>query len=236
MKKFLLLFTLMSTLSFAQKVNEYKYAIVPARFSFSSQDNQYQLSSLLKLFFQNQGYETYLSNESAPDDFINSNCNKLFIDIKDSSSMFNTKINVIVKDCKGAVLFTSDLGESREKSEEVAYNQALRMTLPSLKLIRHSTTKPSLTATPIAETKEEMVSVVAVDDGVLKSKRTVNGFDIFDGKSKLLYTLSKTSVKDIYIAKKDTIQGIVYQAEGHWFFEHYQGNTLLTEVLNIELK
>jgi hypothetical protein len=110
------------------------------------------------------------------------------------------------------------------------------MTLPSLKLIRHSTTKPSLTATPIAETKEEMVSVVAVDDGVLKSKRTVNGFDIFDGKSKLLYTLSKTSVKDIYIAKKDTIQGIVYQAEGHWFFEHYQGNTLLTEVLNIELK
>ncbi len=234
MKKFLLLFTLISALSFAQKVNEYKYAIVPARFSFSSQDNQYQLSSLLKLFFQNQGYETYLSNESAPEDFVNNNCNKLFIDIKDSSSMFNTKINVIVKDCRGAILFTSDQGDSREKNEELAYNQALRMTLPSLKLV--SRTKLSLTATKSAEPKEEILSVVAVDDGVLKSKRTVYGFDIFDSKSKLLYTLLKTSVKDIYIAKKDTVQGIVYQAEGHWFFEHYQGNSLLTEVINVILQ
>jgi hypothetical protein len=42
--------------------------------------------------------------------------------------------------------------------------------------------------------------------------------------------------KKIFMAKKDTVQGIVYKAEDHWFFEHYRGNKLLTEVIAVTLK
>lgn len=238
MKKFLILFALTCSLSFAQDLKSYKYALVPAKFAALKEPDQYRLNTLLKLFMQQKGFETYIDNIDAPEDFVNSNCNKVFVDLADNSTAFTTKIIVVLKDCKGKVLFNSEEGSSRDKDNEIAYNQALRMTFPSLSRIRQSPlnaldSKSSLDvkATPSTDPVAEPIA-----DETLTVKKTANGYEIFDSNSKLVFSLFNTSVKEIFMAKKDTVQGIVYKAEDHWFFEHYRGNKLLTEVIAVTLK
>ena len=238
MKKYLLLLSLIASSAFAQNISDYKYVLVPSKFLFLKEADQYNMNSLLKLFFQNQGFEAYFDKDTtAPDEFVKNNCNKIFVDLINNSNAFTTKIKVVIKDCKSNVLYISDEGTSREKEYDLAYNLALRMALRTMEGVRCKVTNSTVTPVVIEQPKPEKKTVVTpAPTGIITVKKTIIGYDVLDSNSKLLYSLSKTSVKDIYIAKKDTIQGIVYQAEGHWFFEHYQGNTLLTEVLNIELK
>ena len=40
---------------------------------------------------------------------------KHFVNVLEENTMFSTKIKIEFKDCKQVVLFTTDLGESREK-------------------------------------------------------------------------------------------------------------------------
>ena len=80
MKKYLVLFLMISFVGVAQNLNEYKYAILPSKFSFSKEENAHNLNVLTKMYLQKYGFETYYNNEEAPDEFIQSNCNKIFVD------------------------------------------------------------------------------------------------------------------------------------------------------------
>ncbi|MEC4049711.1 hypothetical protein OX284_009760 [Flavobacterium sp. SUN046] len=239
MKKYLIILTLFSSFAFAQNISDYKYALVPSKFLFLKETDQYRLNTLLKLFMQKQGFETYFDKDAnAPDDFVNSNCNKIMLDLINNSSAFVTKLKVVIKDCKGVVLYTSEEGSSREKEYEVGYNQALRMAFQSMGGIRSKAADVVHSTIIIddvnATDKNELASPSPT--GVLTVKKTANGYEIFDSNSKLVFSLFNTSVKEIFMAKKDTVQGIVYKAEDHWFFEHYRGNKLLTEVIAVTLK
>jgi len=59
------------------------------------------------------------------------NCNKVFVDVIEDNTVFKTAIKVEFKDCKNVVLFTTDFGETREKSVAKAYNDALQLSLKS---------------------------------------------------------------------------------------------------------
>ena len=132
MKKYLfLLFVLTSYSGFSQSINDYKYAIVPSKFSFLKEPNQYRLNMLTKLLMEKYGFVTYLDTDVLPTEVANQNCNKVYVDVLKGGNMFVTKLTVVLKDCKNNILYTSAEGKSREKEYNVAYNEAFREAFKS---------------------------------------------------------------------------------------------------------
>ena len=125
--------------SFSQNsLNDYKYVSVPDSFDFLSEPNQFRLNNLTKLLFEKYGFNSHMESDMLPDDAISNSCLILKADVIREKSMFISKLKVELKNCKGVVIFTSRLGESREKQNQVAYTIALRQAFDSFELLEYS--------------------------------------------------------------------------------------------------
>ncbi len=125
------------TLSYAQNLNDYKYVIVPNKFEFLKEANQYRLNELSQFLFQKHGFTAIMDEEALPNDAINNGCLVLNADVLNDSGMFKTKLKVELKNCKGDVVYTSLEGTSREKKYSVAYNEALRAAFKSFEALNY---------------------------------------------------------------------------------------------------
>ena len=78
MKKalFLILF-LASSFIFSQSVTDYKYAIVPSKFEFLKEKDQYRLNTLTKMFMEKYGFITYFDTDILPKDSLFYNYSKI---------------------------------------------------------------------------------------------------------------------------------------------------------------
>ena len=153
-KYFAFLITCFVTMgAFAQtNLNSYKYVIVPNKFDFLKEKDQYQLNSLTNFLFNKYGFEALMEGESYPEDLAKNRCLALRSDVIKDSGMFKTKLSIEIKDCNDQVVFTSEVGESREKEYKTAYNQALREAFKSIEALNYKY-KPSDKVTSL-EVKE----------------------------------------------------------------------------------
>ena len=114
MKKVLFLILFLTTsLGFSQSLNDYKYAIVPSKFEFLKEKDQFRLNTLTKLLMEKYGFVTYFDSDVLPSEVAENNCNKVYVDVKSNGNLFVTKLTVVLKDCKNVVLFSSSEGKSR---------------------------------------------------------------------------------------------------------------------------
>lgn len=134
MKRYVLLFLLLSSFSvYAQNtINNYKYVVVPEKFSFLKQNDQYGLNSLTKALLAEKGFTVYLDNAELPSEIANNKCQALNAELLEKNSMFTTSLTLLLKDCQGNIVFKSKEGKSREKEYRVSYNLALRDAFTSL--------------------------------------------------------------------------------------------------------
>ena len=231
MKKYIVLLLLFSAVCFAQNINEYKYAIVPVKFSFLKEENQYNLNLLTKMYLQKYGFETYYNNETAPDDFVNSNCNKIFVDIVNNSNMFTTKLKVVIKDCKNNILISSEEGASREKEYKVAYNEALRMAFDNFSVLKAHKFQPS-------QKRLEIIGEPVTNQMVIKKYNVVatkNGFNLITAESdNKFFQIFKTSSNDVFIGNRDNVSGVLIKKTDNWFFEYYQNDKLVSEKVEVK--
>ncbi len=231
MKKYIVLLLLFSAVCFAQNINEYKYATVPAKFSFLKEENQYNLNLLTKMYLQKYGFETYYNNETAPDDFVNSNCNKIFVDIVNNSNMFTTKLKVVIKDCKNNILISSEEGSSREKEYKVAYNEALRMAFDNFSVLKAHKFQPS-------QKSLEMIGEPVTNQMFIKKYNVVatkNGFNLITADSDYkIFQIFKTSSIDVFIGNRDNVSGVLIKKTDNWFFEYYQNDKLVSEKVEVK--
>lgn len=107
-------------------LNNYKYVIVPKKFDFLKDPNQYRLNELAKFLFEKNGFMAIMEGEDYPEDLTVNRCLALRSDVLKDSGLFKTKLNIELKDCNDSVVYTSQTGESREKDYAVAYNEAIR--------------------------------------------------------------------------------------------------------------
>lgn len=248
-KLFLLIVLLFSGLAFSQSINDYKYASVPARFSIFKNDNFIRLNNLAKLYMQKYGFEAYMTSETLPFDFANSNCNKVFVDLIENNNMFVTKVNVIIKDCNGKVLATSGEGTSREKDLQVAYNEAVRKAFSSFpELVNYKYTpkntesvqgKSATTGEERTFKIEENVQTLPVQTresnaSTLYAQPISNGYQLIDSEPKVVMKIYKTSDKNVYTAVKGSTQGVLISKNGGWFFEYYQNDSLVSEKVDVK--
>src|ERR1700744_3997806 len=159
MKRYILvLFLFLSFSAYSQNtLNNYKYVVVPEKFSFFKQNDQYSLNSLTKGLLQYKGFAAYFDNNELPAEVANNRCLALSADVVEKSGMFTTGLTLVLKDCRGNIVFKSKEGKSREKEYKVAYDMALRDAFTSLNKVSyadsgssHGQVKPISTTTASA--------------------------------------------------------------------------------------
>lgn len=167
MKKYsILLLLFVMSWSYAQEINQYQFALVPSKFGFLREADQYQLNSLTLFLMKKEGFDAYLdTNNEMPEEMMRSNCSKIFVDVISSGNFLATKLTVVLKDCKGKVLFTSKEGKSKLKDFKKGYHEALRFAFESFNTLHY-------VYTPL-KTGDNPVTVVAVKETPVKENVAV---------------------------------------------------------------
>ena len=254
MKKYfsILAFALISSLSFSQStLNDYQMAIIPSRFEFQKEDNQYRINSTIKAFLKQKGFEAYLSTDVLPEGFLDYNCNKVFVNVLEENTMFSTKIKIEFKDCKNVVLFTTDLGESREKERAKSYNQALLLTLKSFDKAKYKFSgktyydeeaQEKLKSRDVENVSKEVTKVIKSENGVTYEKVTTNDkpttnetfIKVINQANQQELVLYKTTRNAIYLCNLNGKNGVVFAKNEVWFFEYLDNEKLVSEKLDIK--
>jgi len=263
MKKIYLLgFILLSLSSFGQKsVNNYSHIIVDEKLAFLKKVDQYQTSSLAKFLFNKYGFIAYLNTDELPEEIMRNRCTALFASINNESSMLTTKLQLVLKDCNGRLIFTSQIGKSKEKEFKKAYHEAIRNAFldsviqnykyaPKKSVTYKSTVKEIV---PIPVKKKEPIKVdikpvvkktqpEIIQKNIKKTKwisRTVlyaqikeSGYQLVDMTPKVVFDILRTNQTNVFIIKNKN--GILYKEHNSWVAEFYEGNRLIKKVYQIK--
>ena len=239
----IIVFVFVTSISFSQNLSQYKYALIPSKFSFLKEPNQYRLNVLAKLYMEKFGFETYIDDEKFPEDFSANNTNKLYVDVAQNNNMFNTKIKIVLKDFQNNILFTSSEGVSRDKENTVAYNQAFRMAFDNFTVLKNHKfdgTKKSQVK-EVSNINNKMENVIPPENTVfaqpISDKNSIVGsYNLYTSATndpQLVMQINKTSVSGIYFAVKNAINGILLHKNKNWYFEYYEKNILISEIVYI---
>jgi len=265
MKRYILLFALLLSLSgYAQNtINNYKFVVVPEKFSFLKEADQYRLNTLSKMILEDKGFTVYMDNPQLPDEIASNKCNALNFDVLEKNTMFSTNLTVVLKDCKNNILFKSTEGRSKEKDYKVSYNLALRAAFESLNSFNYVYTAPATATTapaqpaaavtiavaePLAKAETsaavtapasspspvQVATVGTRTAGTLYAQPTANGYQLIDTTPKIILTLFRTSVEGYFIAENGSSNGMVFKKDGNWVFEYYKAGKLVADPLSIK--
>lgn len=240
------LMLLVSLSAIGQSVNDYKYAIVPSEFKFLDGPDQYRMNTFTKMYMEKYGFVTYFDTDILPQEASFSNCNKVYVDIQSSSTMFTTILKVVLKDCTDKVLFTSGEGRSREKDNKIAYPIALREAFSSFDAlgykyngtvteVSHSTVRTTNDGTTITSETIQPKSQPSIDVGAQYFAQPIKGgFQIVDNTPKVVMILRNTSANGVYLAEQTTLRGILFSRQDSWVFEYYDNGKLASQILKIK--
>ncbi|MBB4803744.1 hypothetical protein HNP37_003819 [Flavobacterium nitrogenifigens] len=255
--KFLLTAILCSVVGFAQSVNDYKAVIVPLKYDFIKTENQYRLATLSKSNLVKAGFVGFYANEQLPEGYTD-RCQVLYMDVVRDNAFLVTKLFVQFKDCFGQVVYTSEVGKSKEKDFELAYKECLDNAFKSIYALhyKYSGNAPVISAkgaaAPVAAkvspaaaavtTAAVTTQVVAAtpspdlkDPNLLYAQPTESGYQLIDKTPKVVMKLLKTSQTNVYIAIKDNVQGsLILKEDGQWYFESYQNDKLVSEKIVVK--
>jgi len=250
---------LISFYSTAQKdINNYKYIIVPKTFDFSSSEDQYQLNSITKFLFNKYGYQAYFIDDELPEDLKTDRCLALTSEVsKEKGGMFKTKLVIVLKDCYGATVTTSQIGESRLKKFDRAYNEALRHAFETFQKIDYNFTlvEPKDQEKSKAEKyeqkeervvsesvlvvndnkKEKVVSKLSLDqkdESLFYAQAIDNGFQLVNSEPKIVMVLLTTAAENVFIVKGKS--AIVFKEDGFWYYSENNGELGEKKLLNIK--
>ncbi|MFL9845822.1 hypothetical protein [Flavobacterium rhizosphaerae] len=246
-KLFLLAALLIGLASFAQTqdINNYKYVIVPEKFDFLKDPNEYNLNTLTKMLFEKYGFVVFFTNDNLPPDLMANKCRALYGDLEDHSDWFGSGLSILLKDCGGKVIFESEVGKSKIKDYQKGYYEALRKASVSLDGLNYkyagdtalNTAQPIATQTanpPKAVAATAATPTPVVNKDILFAQPIENGYQLVDTTPKVVLKMYRTSQQDSYTAVGDGKNGVVFKKGNDWFFEYYQNDKLISEKLEIK--
>lgn len=70
--------------------------------------------------------------------------------------------------------------------------------------------------------------------GVLYAQELPNGFQLVDSTPEIQLKMYKSAMPNVYVAKANNKDGVVYSSDGKWFFEYYHKGSMEIEELNIK--
>ncbi len=143
-----------SSVTFGQDLNSYKYVEVPEKFDFLKESNEYQLNELTKFLFEKYGFMAFMENEERPSNLSKQDCNILYADVVENSGLFRTNLQISLKDCRNNEVFLSEEGSSRDKDYKKAYYEALRNAFKYIEAINYT----------YSENKEKQAAAISIQN------------------------------------------------------------------------
>ena len=153
---FALIFVIALAFNSYGQLNEYKYVIIPKTLSSFKKVNQYQTSTYLKYLFEQNGFNA-VYDDVLPEDLDANVCLALKANLEVKPSLFNTKLRIVVKDCRDMVVFTSIEGKSREKDYKPAYVEAIKQAFTSYQELNYK-------YIPIEKTEDKTITLSFKND------------------------------------------------------------------------
>ena len=241
-KSFLFLLILLASYSYSQSVNDYKAVIVPLKYDFLKNENQYRLNTLTKFNLGKAGFISFYNKETIPAEY-NDRCSLLYANVERENGFLITKLYIIFKDCNDKIIFKSNVGKSKEKDFQTAYLEAFNEAFQSVYDLHYKYSgiiaKPQTEIVPTASqvtSIETIQSNIALNDpNLLYAQATPTGFQLIDSTPKVVMKLMKTSQNNSFIAIKDAIQGSLILKDNQWFFEFYKNDQLISKKVNVKL-
>jgi hypothetical protein len=243
MKKALTLLVLLITgLCFSQSINDYKYVIVPERFEFQKTNNEYNINTLAKTMLEKYGFTAFYANGDKPDELALNRCMALYTDVEKASGILHTGLIIVLKDCQGNVLYTSEKGKSKEKEYHAAYNEAFRDAARSFAFINYKYNGTDVTKTKAAKNTVDLTPSASVqtspaanlEEITLFAQPIPNGYQLIDSTPKVVLRIYKTSKPDSFTAIAEGINGLVFKKDNDWYFEYYDNEQLISKKLDIK--
>lgn len=131
----LLLFT--ACLGFSQaNLNDYKYIIVEKQFHFQQEPNENDFNRMVQHQFRKYGFAAIIDGTPLPDDLKSNYCLALKSEITAKGAL-RTKGRITLRDCNGAIVFTSKESITKEKNFVRAYDLAIRGAFESFKAVNY---------------------------------------------------------------------------------------------------
>jgi hypothetical protein len=250
-----LILTLLLTSNFfvlgqENKVPNYKYIIVPERFSFLKQNDQFQTSSLTKFLLKKNGFTVILDSEEYPTELKKDPCNALTVEVIDKSSFFTTTVFLELKNCAKKIMYTSEEGSSKLKDYKQGFQEAIRnahasmsdikFIAPADPIIMEVIKEPVANVSKISKSIEVMPTIVQTgpENKDLKETNTLyaqpneNGFQLIDLKPEVVFLILKTNLKDVFIIKDKN--GVLYKKNTTWFAAFYENGALVEKRYEIK--
>ncbi len=209
MKRLLLTLLLVSSyLGMAQTdLNDYKYIIVPKKFDSFKRENQYQTSTFIKHLFTKNGFEAFYEDE-LPMELYEDRCLGLLAELQDGSSMFTTKVTLVLKDCRSQEVFTTIQGKSRLKEYTASYNEAIRLAFTSLENVDYQYSG--------AATKREPITVSFKNDVKKLEENKETDSKLNESRDSMVQqkaTLDEQSYKDLRPVESDITKKVESEQE-----------------------
>lgn len=257
MKKIsIMLFLIFVSYSFSQTINDYKAVVIPMKYEFQKNENQYRLQTITKINLQKAGFQAFYNNETTLLEFPD-RCSLLYVDVKKENAFLISKLFIVFKDCYGAVVYQSALGKSKEKEFEASYVEALNLAFVSVHDLNYkyngntnfspksgffSQTVPVPAAVPVAAVpmvatsipNKEPKTIELKSTSLLYAQPTSYGYQLIDREPKVVMKVYKTSNPASYMAKKGEVQGALVSKDNQWFFEYYQNDSLISEKIEVK--
>ncbi|MCB0399175.1 MAG: hypothetical protein KDD26_06025 [Winogradskyella sp.] len=255
MNKKLTVFVLFLCVGFsalAQKnINNYKYVIIPLKYDFLSEKDQYRLNTLTRHLFKQKGFVALFDEEEFPEELNEDKCMALYVDLeKAKTGLFATKLDLKLKDCYGKEVYKTETGTSREKDYKDAYIEALKNAFSSIEfldykyqpaetkveekeLITEKVEVKNEAETKVAEVEPSSKNVeVQSKDTTLYAQEKSYGYQVVDATPKVVMQLLSTSVQNVFIVKDKN--AIVYKEDGFWYYSENNGELKETKALDIK--
>ncbi|WP_224483795.1 hypothetical protein [Robertkochia aurantiaca] len=265
MKKYthLLLLFLFVNLINAQEtkpLNAYRYVVVPVKYEWQKDANQYRFNTYVKYKFENAGFDVYYS-DTRPDELIENPCMGLRAEVENVSGMLTTKLLLRLINCKNQMVFISEEGSTKIKEYEPAYREAFDKAFKDIKKLNYQY-DPDLAlelssgqkrgeelSTPqgSAEIMKEQATVEIMstktgeqimkdtelpDPDILYAQKLADGYQLVDTRPKLVFKLRKTSDPERFIITN--YSGMFYKEGEYWVAEYYKDGQLVKETWKVE--
>jgi hypothetical protein len=210
--------------------------LLPTRFDFQSEENEYRVSSIIKNELEKKGYEVFYADGKVKVNY-NDRCEYASVDVIRMSTTLRTRMYVQLKDCDGKVLFQTPDEFSKEKHRPKAHSEALLMCLNHIP----NAPKERLPYKQISKQDTERTSVTEISSKTdtywseiqLYAQKLNDGYQLVDTTPKVLLRATPTSVSNVYLAT-GLVNGIITITDGKWFLEYQKEGTSAKVQLNVK--
>jgi hypothetical protein len=100
-----------------------------------------------------------------------------------------------------------------------------------------TTSTQAAAVTPVVAVPTTIAATTSIDkksSSLLYAQPTSYGYQLIDSEPKVVMKVYKTSNANSFMAKKGDVQGALVAKDGHWFFEYYQNDQLISEKIDVK--